>query len=132
MRGQIGEMRLWVLMVILTGSALAASKTDHEEHRGCVEEQGARIEGAPTAARSIVDCNVVSVCVQPGETVQPGQRLLVVEFMKLEMELRADIADGAAVIKCVHVQKGQDVHAGQLVIEYQSGHDPQQNNDADG
>ena len=42
----------------------------------------------PTEVRAIIPGRVVSVAVEPGDTVVAGQRLLAVEAMKMENELR--------------------------------------------
>jgi pyruvate carboxylase subunit B len=57
---------------------------------------------------------VVRVLVNPGDTVVPGQGLVVVEAMKMENELRAN---AAATVKAVLVQPGQAVEKGMLLVE---------------
>jgi pyruvate carboxylase subunit B len=54
------------------------------------------------------------VLTAPGNQVAAGQGLVVVEAMKMENELRA--AAGATV-KAVHVQPGQAVEKGALLVE---------------
>jgi biotin carboxyl carrier protein len=57
---------------------------------------------------------VVRVQVQVGDTVQPGQGLVVMEAMKMENELRAA---AAATVKAVIAQPGTAVEKGALLIE---------------
>lgn len=57
---------------------------------------------------------IVRVNVQPGDSVQAGQGLVVMEAMKMENELRAS-ASGA--IKRVHVAPGTAVEKGALLLE---------------
>jgi pyruvate carboxylase subunit B len=57
---------------------------------------------------------VVRVQVQAGDVVQPGQGLVVMEAMKMEIELRAT---AAATVKAVVVQPGTAVEKGALLIE---------------
>lgn len=56
---------------------------------------------------------VVEVNVQAGDAVKAGQRLLVLEAMKMENEIRS-FADGT--VKAVHVQKGYKVELGQTLV----------------
>jgi biotin carboxyl carrier protein len=67
----------------------------------------------PTAVRAIIPGRVVSVAVTPGDTVTAGQRLLAVEAMKMENELRAP-RDG--VVERVEVSVGQTVELGDALV----------------
>jgi biotin carboxyl carrier protein len=57
---------------------------------------------------------VVRVLVAPGDSVQAGAALVVVEAMKMENELRA--LRGGQVLR-VHVREGQTVEGGALLLE---------------
>ena len=57
---------------------------------------------------------VVRVTVQPGDTVQAGQALVVMEAMKMENELRAP---AAGTVKAVLVQPGTKVEKGATLVE---------------
>jgi pyruvate carboxylase subunit B len=57
---------------------------------------------------------IVRVNVQPGDQVQPGQGLIVMEAMKMENELRAQ---AAGKVKSVIVTPGMAVEKGALLIE---------------
>ena len=46
-------------------------------------------QSGPVDVRAIIPGVVVSVAVAPGDTVEAGQELLVVEAMKMQNELRA-------------------------------------------
>ena len=59
---------------------------------------------------------VVSVAVEPGQEVKTGQALMVVEAMKMENVMRAEV-DG--VIKAVHCAAGDSVAADELLIEFE-------------
>lgn len=59
---------------------------------------------------------VRKVEVQPGQHVNPGDSLLVLEAMKMENELRAPTE---AVVKHVHVVPGDAVGKNALLIEFQ-------------
>jgi len=67
----------------------------------------------PTAVRAIIPGRVVSVAVTLGDTVAAGQRLLAVEAMKMENELRAP-RDG--VVERVAVAVGQTVELGDSLV----------------
>jgi len=57
---------------------------------------------------------IVRINVQAGDTVQPGQGLVVMEAMKMENELRAA---SAATVKRVAVTTGSAVEKGALLLE---------------
>jgi pyruvate carboxylase subunit B len=59
---------------------------------------------------------IVRVNVEPGETVQAGQGLIVIEAMKMENELRA-MAGGA--VRSVNVTAGQAVEKGVVLVEFE-------------
>jgi oxaloacetate decarboxylase (Na+ extruding) subunit alpha len=56
---------------------------------------------------------VVQVLVQPGQAVQEGESLVIIEAMKMETEIRA-VARGQ--VKDIQVQAGMAVEAGQLLL----------------
>jgi biotin carboxyl carrier protein len=58
---------------------------------------------------------VVRVLVQPGDRVQAGQGLVVIEAMKMENELRAS---GAGIVRSVPVSPGSAVEKGAILIEF--------------
>ncbi len=57
---------------------------------------------------------IVRVAVQVGDTVQPGQGLIVMEAMKMENELRAT---SAGTVKAVHAAPGTAVDKGAVLLE---------------
>ncbi len=57
---------------------------------------------------------VVRVEVEEGDRVRPGQGLVIVEAMKMENELRADVA---GEVRAVHVRAGQTVEKDQTLID---------------
>ena len=57
---------------------------------------------------------VVRVNVQPGDQVQAGQGLVVIEAMKMENELRSA---SAGRVKAVHATPGMPVEKGALLVE---------------
>ena len=57
---------------------------------------------------------IVRVAVQVGDTVEPGQGLVVMEAMKMENELRAS---SAGTVKAVLAQPGTAVEKGAVLLE---------------
>ena len=60
---------------------------------------------------------IVRVNVVPGDSVQAGQGLVVMEAMKMENELRAH---AAGVVKTVMVEPGKAVEKGAVLVEFSS------------
>ncbi len=58
---------------------------------------------------------VVRILVTPGQTVEPGSGLVVLEAMKMENELRATTA---GVVQRLAVEAGQPVEKGQPLVEF--------------
>jgi len=67
--------------------------------------------------RSPVSGMVVKVVAQPGQTLQVGDILLVLEAMKMETNITAPAAGKVASIK---VAPGESVSSGQIVAEFES------------
>jgi methylmalonyl-CoA carboxyltransferase small subunit len=65
--------------------------------------------------RSPVSGLVASVVAQPGQTLQVGDVLLVLEAMKMETQVTASAAGKVAAIK---VKTGDSVQAGQVLVEF--------------
>jgi biotin carboxyl carrier protein len=59
---------------------------------------------------------VVRVLVQPGERVQAGQGVVVIEAMKMENELRASTA---AIVRAIPVTPGSAVEKGAVLMEFE-------------
>jgi biotin carboxyl carrier protein len=56
---------------------------------------------------------IVKVLVRPGDRVEAGQGLVVVEAMKMENELRAQ---GRGVVEQIHVAAGDRVEKGAPLV----------------
>ena len=65
-------------------------------------------------ARAPVAGKVTQVLVAAGDTVAPGQQLLCVEAMKMEMWLTAQ---AAGTVAAVHTQANDQVEAAELLVE---------------
>lgn len=59
---------------------------------------------------------VVRVDVEPGQAVDPGQGVIVLEAMKMENELRAT---GGGVVRAVLVTRGEAVEKGDVLVEFE-------------
>ena len=85
---------------------------------GIVEEQPVRLAAMGTSGekfsevRSTLPGSVVRILVKPGETVQAGQLLLVLEAMKMETPINAP---GPGVLAKLEVTEGQQVQSGALL-----------------
>jgi methylmalonyl-CoA carboxyltransferase small subunit len=66
--------------------------------------------------RSPVSGIVASVTAQPGQTLQVGDVLLVLEAMKMETQVTAPVAGKIAAIK---VKAGESVQSGQILVEFE-------------
>ena len=66
--------------------------------------------------RSPVSGIVVRVAAQVGQSLQPGDILIVLEAMKMETNITAPSAGKIAVLR---VNQGDSVQAGQVVVEFE-------------
>ena len=57
---------------------------------------------------------VLNVLVKEGDTVQRGQKLVIIEAMKMENEIKAD---GPGIVKRILVHKGDTISEGQTLVE---------------
>jgi pyruvate carboxylase subunit B len=106
------EPGLWELQ--LRGWRLAAEVVDQRTLRIREMTGAASAAAGPKPVRAPMPGLVVRVEVADGDVVKPGQGLVIVEAMKMENELRAEIAGR---VKAVRVQAGQAVEKDQVLIE---------------
>jgi 3-methylcrotonyl-CoA carboxylase alpha subunit len=95
------------------GEAIEIELTDPlayqaEKAHGDVHRHGRHLVTAYMPGR------VVAVAVAEGDRVEPGQRLVVLEAMKMQNELQSD---RAAVVRRVHVEPGEAVEGGDPLVE---------------
>jgi pyruvate carboxylase subunit B len=107
--GGRGRYTLWV-----DGWRFDAEALD--ERARAIRELSAASAGAagPAPLKAPMPGLIVRVTVQPGDTVQPGQGLVVMEAMKMENELKAA---AAGRVKAVLVAPGTAVEKGALLVE---------------
>ena len=103
---------------------------DGEVHSALIEEEEAQRQAAPRARPAAapptaggggsgkiiapIPGTVFTVDVSEGDSVSAGDKLLVLEAMKMENVIYAD-RDGR--VNAIHVKKGDKVEAGQLLVE---------------
>jgi pyruvate carboxylase subunit B len=71
----------------------------------------------PTQLKAPMPGLVARVLVTPGQTVTPGQGLVVLEAMKMENELRAG---AAGTVRAIPATPGQAVEKGEILIEFEA------------
>jgi biotin carboxyl carrier protein len=74
---------------------------------------GAAARGGPIEVRAIIPGRIVAVFVAPGDAVEAGQQILVVEAMKMQNELRAP-REGS--VERVGVAVGDTIEVGDLLV----------------
>jgi len=74
---------------------------------------GAASMGGPVEVRAIIPGRVVAVSVAPGDDVEAGQQILVVEAMKMQNELRSP-REGS--VERVGVAVGDTIDVGDLLV----------------
>jgi biotin carboxyl carrier protein len=74
---------------------------------------GAASKGGPVEVRAIIPGRVVAVSVVPGDDVDAGQQILVVEAMKMQNELRAP---REGTVERVGVAVGDTIEVGDLLV----------------
>jgi geranyl-CoA carboxylase alpha subunit len=62
--------------------------------------------------------NVLAIAVAVGDRVEPGQSLAVMEAMKMEHRLKAQVA---GEVIAIHAAVGEQVAAGAIVLEIDAG-----------
>ena len=77
-------------------------------------ESGSTDDGGDNAIRSPLPGVVLSIDVGVGDAVSAGERVCMLEAMKMEQEL---VASRGGRVKAVRVQKGDSVLIGQTIIE---------------
>src|SRR5690606_35822859 len=60
---------------------------------------------------------VLDIVVSAGDTVTKGDKLVVLEAMKMENVLKAE---GDAVVKAIHAEKGKAVEKNQILVEFEA------------
>ncbi|MFL5714359.1 MAG: acetyl-CoA carboxylase biotin carboxyl carrier protein subunit, partial [Chloroflexota bacterium] len=72
-----------------------------------------KAKGGPLELRAIIPGRVLSVDVADGDTVAAGERMLVIEAMKMQNELRAP---RAGTVRGIAVAAGETVELGDVLL----------------
>ena len=72
------------------------------------------VEAGAGAVLSIMPGKIIRILVEPGQTVEEGEPVCVLEAMKMENELQAKQGD---TVQVIHVNVGEDVEKDQVLIE---------------
>ena len=73
-----------------------------------------KIEGGDGKIISPMHGVLFDVVVNPGEKVEKGKCVAIVEAMKMQNEIRSEVE---GIVRKVHFEKGVQVTAGQLIME---------------
>jgi len=106
--GKGTAVALWTSDGELTAEVLDDRQAAARKARG----RGTR--DAESILRSPMPGRVVKVLCAPGNAVERGQGLVVIEAMKMENELGSP---GTGTVKTVHVETGKTVEGGQVLVE---------------
>lgn len=92
-----------------------------ESHEGCIMIEDkthapvVAVDGAGNGQiKASMDGGIVDVVAQEGQFVEKGSTLVVLEAMKMEHAMKADVS---GVVKNIHVTKGDQVKGRQLLVE---------------
>lgn len=100
---------------IQTGGRRLRARAVDERTRAIEEMTGAGSgPRGPSPIRAPMPGLVVKVEVEEGQTVSPGQGVVIVEAMKMENELKAD---AHAVVAAVRVEPGDTVDKDDVLVE---------------
>jgi biotin carboxyl carrier protein len=126
MKPDIVEIRPGVYSVLLAGRSYVIHESSSDwialnaiEWERVVVDPRRRASAGPASASAIRDVKaampgkVVRVLAAPGETVEAGQGLLILEAMKMQNELRSP---RAGVVAAVRVAEGATVSSGQVLV----------------
>lgn len=96
--------------------ASALGNLSFEVQRGAKSALGMAEAGGKKSLKSQIPGKVMKILCNPGDTVEAGQPLLIIEAMKMENEVRAP---QAGQVDQVSVQVGQKVENGDLLLTLQ-------------
>jgi len=112
--------RSWGMSIEGDGNRIAATIAGHlyEVHIEDERERAAHAAEREAAGRggvieSVMPGVVVELLVQVGDRVEAGQPLLILEAMKMQNEIAANVA---GVVAALHVTRGQAVESGARLV----------------
>lgn len=104
----------WTLS--LNGVTLAAEVLDTGQDTVRAARRAAAVDAGPTPLRAPMPGLVIRVETTPGDLVEPGDGLLIVEAMKMENELKAT---ARGKVGAVLVEEGDTVDRDQVLVEFE-------------
>ncbi|MBT8397954.1 MAG: acetyl-CoA carboxylase biotin carboxyl carrier protein subunit [Gemmatimonadetes bacterium] len=122
----IGEKSYRVLASREENNAWNLHVYGHKVHARVMDERTRRIQSmaatpdgprGPKPLKAPMPGLVVKVVVEAGDTVSPGQGLVIVEAMKMENELKSE---GEGRIARILVEPGEAVNKDQVLVEFES------------
>ncbi len=133
-----GELRLWLdgrpvqaHVVRTQGCHLVAVQGATYRLESARGGRGRSASGAAEDAagglRATMPGQILLVQVNPGDPVQAGDTLLVMEAMKMELRVTAPVA---GQVKAVHCREGEIVERGHLLVEIQEDGHPEEEPEA--
>ena len=99
-----------------SGPAAAPQAMSHAPVGGYTPSRVSMWDSDGKICHSPVTGLVIKVNVRPGQTLQPGQLILVLEAMKMETNVTAP---REGTIKEVRVSQGDSVKIGDVLVEFQ-------------
>ncbi|MBN1963521.1 MAG: biotin/lipoyl-binding protein [Anaerolineae bacterium] len=99
--------------VLLWGALYEVSVMDEREQRLSKSRAGFVPEGAELLVRAPMPGMIIEVRVKPGDVIEAGQTLVILESMKMENELKAP---RAGTIGVVHIRQGDNVEANKSLV----------------
>ncbi len=103
----------------LDGEVFRVNLVDERTHLVREMTGGASGSAGPKPLKAPMPGLVVKVEVEAGEAVLPGQGLVIVEAMKMENELTAEVE---GVVAHVLVEAGQTVEKDQILLDFEAPH----------
>ena len=102
-----------VYEVFVAGARFEVSVQDERSRRLAQASRNLRAQPGELAIKAPIPGLVANVPVSPGQPVQEGETLVILEAMKMENELRAP---RAGVVHEVRVTAGEQVSMGQVLV----------------
>ena len=102
----------------LDGHSFEVEIADERTHALRATAAAAAPPARPKPVRAPMPGLIVRVEVEPGQSIEAGQGVVIMEAMKMENELRAD---APGVVSRVLVQAGQAVEKGAVLVEFEAG-----------
>lgn len=102
----------WQRIYPIFGNSLSIKNLNHKIYRGYFPS-GVN-QGSEGGLTSQMPGKIVKVYKKPGDKVEKGEVVLVMEAMKMENEVKSSVA---GEVEVVHVSEGQTVESGQVLLE---------------